>query len=134
VFAGFRASDLIRSLRAKRVDYWVQMTDSDYAPLRIVEPALTPGHGFTPVVQWNVSNAGGMLRVVILRVDRRSLAFGPTVWIYRLALAHLVSDLELATDPQRAAAARALLERVVVVPEGPPADALRARLRALTGP
>jgi 4-amino-4-deoxy-L-arabinose transferase-like glycosyltransferase len=133
VFAGFRASDLVRQLRAKKVDFWVQMTDSDDNPQRIVEPALTPERGFTPVAQWNVSNAGGLLRVVILRVDRARLALGSAIWIYLPTLDALVTGLEATADPHRAVAAQALLERVVAEPSGPPADALLARLRAIAG-
>jgi len=133
VLAGFRSSDLIRRLKTRAVDYWVLMSDEDDSPQRIVEPALTPDHGFTQVAGWTVANGGGSLRVVILRVDRAHLAFDPGVWTTEATLEGLVMALEAAAGPERATAARMLLERIHVEPEGPAADALRARLRALSG-
>jgi hypothetical protein len=132
-FSGFRAENLIRRLRSTRADYWIQMADSELDAPAVAEPALTPDHGFTLAGKLVATNPGGVLRIWIHRIDPARLSFGRMVWITQPALERLVARLETSSAPQRSSTAGNLVARVVVVPEGPAADRLRARLKALAG-
>jgi hypothetical protein len=131
-FVGYRASTLAEDLQTTQSDVWVQATATELVEPLVVDQALTPGHGFTTLSRWSWPTGTGTLDVVAYGIDRSRLTFDRTVWISVDALARLV-DRFTGAGPIGAPSAAALLDRIAIVPEGPQADALRARLRTLAG-
>ena len=131
-FVGYRASTLAEDLQTTRTDVWVQATATELVEPLVVDQTLTPAHGFTVLQRWSWPTGTGTLDVVAYGIDRSRLTFDRTVWVSLDALARLV-DRFTSAGAVGAPAAAALLDRIAVVPEGPQANALRARLRTLAG-
>jgi 4-amino-4-deoxy-L-arabinose transferase-like glycosyltransferase len=132
-FTGYAAITLADQIRRSGADAWVLITaDAEEDPL-LVDRALTPDHGFDLRARWTWPTGAGTLEALIFGIRRADVAFGTTLWASEAALARLVDQLAAAHTPSVPGIARALLARVSVVPEGPAADGLRARLRTLAG-
>jgi len=137
-YTGYGAAALVGQIRRSHADVWVLVTvDAENDPL-VIDRALTPDHGFDLRASWTWPTGVGTLEALIFGIRPDDVAFGTTVWASQAALARLVDQLEAArtrsvAEASVADAARALLARVSVVPEGPTADGLRARLKALAG-
>jgi hypothetical protein len=132
-YTGYSAGPLVDRIQRSRADVWVLITaDAEGDPL-VIDRALTPDHGFDLRARWSWSTGDGTLEALIVGIRRDDVAFGTTVWASQAALARLVDQLEASRAPSVPSVARALLARVAVVPEGPAADGLRTRLRALAG-
>jgi len=131
-FVGYQASTLADDLRSTQSDVWVQATATELVEPLVVDQTLTPAHGFTVLQRWSWPTGTGTLDVVAYGIDRSRLTFDRTVWVSLDALARLVDRIASA-GAVGAPAAASLLDRLAVVPEGPQAEALRARLRTLAG-
>jgi hypothetical protein len=132
-FQAYRATWLTSSLTSKNVAYWVYATGVPTSAPTILNQ-LTPAHGFERVAGWSFPvRDEPAIEVAIFRVDLGRLSFDTTT-LYAApdALDRMVTLLDEHPEEGRGVAAR-LIERVVVVPDGPAAVAARARLDALAG-
>jgi hypothetical protein len=133
-FDGYRAAAVAAALERKSVDVWVQAKITTRDEPLVIESALTPDHGFRTLARFAEPVPNGTLEVVVFGVDRPSLAFGREMWASIPAAERLVDQLEAAGEAAPHELARILRDRLIVVPDGPEADAIRTRLVRLTGP
>jgi hypothetical protein len=131
-FEAYRASWVHDELTSNQVAYWIYATGATTSAPSILAQ-LTPDHGFQEVAQWRFEEVGDPLTVSVFRVDLTTVALDVTkLYISPEALSRVVT--RLAADPVAGKpVAAALIERVVVVPDGGSAAGDLARLKALAG-
>jgi hypothetical protein len=129
-FLGFRAGLIEDASKSAGIERWIYVTGESTAAPSVVE-SLTPEHGFTVLEHWSWPNGRRALEAWVFAIDPAVLGFaGAPLVIAPPALDRLVRLLE--AQPDGAAVAGRLVERIRVEPAGADADAAVSALRALT--
>ena len=125
---GYRSGPLQAFIRDHAVHVWVLNALSGSDNPTTIDDALRVARGVEATAEWGAPFRSGQLTTTIFTIDPDNLAFGRPVVVGVDALERIVRALE--KEPRRSSlTAAALLERVVIRPDGAPASDLLDRLR-----
>jgi 4-amino-4-deoxy-L-arabinose transferase-like glycosyltransferase len=132
-FYGYQGTQLADALRSRDIDIWILTSSTGPDEASAIEAALEHATGARVLARWSWPYRPDRLQTTVFGIDPEGLRLDDAhMYITPDALDTLLRQLEAHPDRVRAVA-RALIERVVLVPEGASSEPLRARLRVLAG-